>query len=163
MLSKNELIEHLCLEPHPKESGYFKRNYSSDEKFVTDSKNRNIMTCIYYMLSDDKPNGAMHKNLSDIVHFYHGGGAIKYWVISPEGVSSEYILGNDLANGEQLQLVVKGGYWKASQLIRGDFVLLGEAVAPGFDYADHILATEEDIISLCPHLLKKFQSHMYDS
>ena len=34
------------------------------------------------------------------------------------------------------QLLVPGGYWKAAVLEAGEFGLLGESVAPGFDYRD---------------------------
>lgn len=60
-----------------------------------------------------------------------------YDVISPEGKHERVVLGQDFKNGETHSLVVKAGYYKATTLVSGDYGLLGEAVAPGFEYVDN--------------------------
>ena len=144
-MNKQSVISLLDLAPHPCEGGYFKRTYTAPEKIVLPLGERNIMSSIYYMLSDDSPIGYMHRNRSDIVHYYHGGGALKYILLSPEGELSETVLGHNLVGGEKLQLLVPGGYWKASILLAGDYGLISEAVAPGFDPDDNELADREFI------------------
>ena len=62
------------------------------------------------------------------------------------------MLGPDLAAGQQLQLAVPGGVWKASHLPRGDYGLISEAVAPGFEYEDMQLGEREA-------LLRRFPQH----
>lgn len=69
------------------------------------------------------------------------GSAIKYLIIPPDGRIKEQILGPDLMNGEVPQLVVNGGDWKVSQLCSGEYGLISEAVAPGFEYEDNEIAT----------------------
>ncbi len=108
------------------------------------------MSSIYYMLTDDNPAGHLHRNHSDIMHYWHAGGALRYWLITPDGELRNTVLGPDLAAGEQLQLLVPGGWWKATELVSGGFGLLSEAVSPGFDFADMTLARFADIVAAFP-------------
>jgi uncharacterized protein len=134
-LTKTQLIASLDLSPHP-EGGYFRRTYESSQVF----RGRRFMSSIHYLLTDDQPVGHLHRNRSDIVHFWQAGEALRYTLVSPEGKLLQYILGPDITAGQQLQLAVPGGFWKASQLLCGDFGLISEAVCPGFDYDDHDMA-----------------------
>jgi len=152
-MNKRQLIEKLSLEPHI-EGGYFSRTYSSDltTHIADGSKPRRLLSSIYYMLTDDSPIGHLHKNKSDIIHYFHGGSPLTYLILHPEGNLEKRILGADLDNGQQLQLIVKGGCWKATELEAGEFGLISEAVSPGFDYDDMELAEEATIKNQFPHL-----------
>ncbi|TQV89846.1 cupin domain-containing protein [Aliikangiella coralliicola] len=153
-MTKDDVIDSLNLVPHPNEGGYYRRTYESKRNINgDDGLPRKLLTSIYYLLTSDSPIGHLHKNCSDIVHFYHLGASIEYLIISPDGKVEKKILGPDIANGETPQLVVKGGYWKASQLHHGDFGLISEAVAPGFEYKDNEVATTEVINQLFPELV----------
>ena len=158
-MDKQSIIQALQLEPHI-EGGYFKRSYSSQQSLVTDdSESRLLLSCIFYMLTDDSPIGFLHRNRSDIVHFWHAGSALTYYLIDPKGRLTTVALGPDIANGEQLQLTVPGGYWKATELKQGQFGLLSEAVSPGFEYSDMTLANSVDVKANFPSLwstLNKF-------
>jgi predicted cupin superfamily sugar epimerase len=138
-----ELIRLLQLEPHSTEGGYFRRTYESGLRCDCGYGGRPLLTSIYYLLTQESPVGFLHRNRSDILHYHQLGAAVAYIVISPDGSLSEYILGPDIAHGETLQLLVPGGCWKASRLCGGEYALISEAVAPGFDYADNELATAE--------------------
>lgn len=160
-MDKSEIIGHLQLEPHPLEGGYFHRTYESSIDCDTEVGSRKILSSIYYLLSSDQPVGHLHKNRSDILHYHQLGAAIEYLVISPEDQLSRHILGPDLAAGQQLQLLVKGGDWKLSRLItesskdqRYDFGLVSEAVAPGFDFKDNTVADLETVTKLFPQHLE---------
>jgi predicted cupin superfamily sugar epimerase len=48
--------------------------------------------------------------------------------------------------------LVKGGYWKASILEKGEFGLLSEAVTPGFVYDDMTIAKPDMLQTQFPHL-----------
>ena len=152
-MNKRQLIEKLSLESHI-EGGYFSRTYSSDLKIdiLADSKPRCLLSSIFYMLTDDSPIGHLHKNKSDIIHYFHGGSPLTYLILHPDGHLDKKILGDDLDKGQQLQLIVKGGCWKATELETGEFGLISEAVAPGFDYEDMELAEETLIKNQFPHL-----------
>ncbi len=137
MNSVREIIENLNLEPHP-EGGYFRRTYESELKATVDSLNaeRKLLSCIYYLLTSDSPIGHLHENSSDIVHFFQMGSPIDYTLVSPEGKISQTTLGPNIGQGQQPQLVVPSGWWKASELTSGQFGLISEAVSPGFEYED---------------------------
>lgn len=161
--SKAELIQTLQLLRHPHEGGYFKRTYESDLTVSNATEKRKLLSTIYYMLTDDSPHGFMHRNKSDIVHFHQLGAAIRYWVISADGEMSEYYLGPDISKGHQLQMIVKGGDWKISQLCEGEYALIGEAVTPGFEYSDNEIATRAQVSSLFPHLLARIEKYIQQS
>ncbi|CAK8712092.1 DUF985 domain-containing protein [Candidatus Electrothrix laxa] len=152
VMTPNDIITLLNLEPHPTEGGYFRRTYESDLRYDTENGSRKILTSIYYMLTKDSPVGFLHKNKSDIIHFHQLGAPIKYMIVSPNGVLSEKILGPNIAHGETLQLLVPGGWWKASRICAGDYALISEAVSPGFEYADNEIATEDQIQQFSPQL-----------
>lgn len=57
-------------------------------------------------------------NKSDIVHFYHKGGPIRYYILFPEdGHLEEYTMGSDIDKGQVLQLTVVRNTWKSSILL----------------------------------------------
>ncbi|WP_017325850.1 cupin domain-containing protein [Synechococcus sp. PCC 7336] len=145
-MNKQELIGRLSLVEHI-EGGYFVETYRSQQDISTErtGSNRSVMTSIYYLLTDDRPIDCLHKNRSDIMHYFHAGSPITYILLTPDGQFQKVKLGLDLANGEVPQLLVPGGYWKAATLEAGEFGLIGEAVAPGFDYRDMEVATSEAI------------------
>ena len=151
-MTAEDIITLLGLEPHPTEGGYFRRTYESDQRCDTENGSRMLLTSIYYMLTQDSPGGFLHRNKSDIIHFHQLGASIKYTLVSPDGVLSEKVLGPDIAHGEALQLLVPGGWWKASRICAGDYALISEAVSPGFEYADNEIATEELIQQLFPDI-----------
>ncbi|CAK0773270.1 conserved hypothetical protein [Gammaproteobacteria bacterium] len=104
------------------------------------------------MLTDDSPIGYFHKNASDIIHYYHAGAPLTYLIIHPNGDLHSYRLGPELRSGQVMQLLVKGGCWKASVLEQGEYGLLSEAVAPGFDYRDMQLANAAEMQQRFPRL-----------
>ncbi len=167
-MNKQQIINMLDLEPHV-EGGYYTRTYQSPLQMTIDagvksesalhrskdSSKRCLLTSIYYMLTDDSPIGYLHKNGSDIIHYYHAGSALKYILLSADGRLEEKYLGNNLEKGQQLQLVVRAGCWKATELLGGEYALISEAVSPGFDYRDMQIADEG--------LIKKLFNDKFDS
>ncbi|ROS05550.1 hypothetical protein EDC56_1085 [Sinobacterium caligoides] len=159
-MDKQAVINHLKLQRHPLEGGYFRRTYESEQDVSCIVGTRKLLTSIYYMLTDDSPIGFLHKNISDIMHYYHKGEAIKYTLVSPDGNLSEVVLGPEIENGQQLQLLVPGGYWKASSLCSGEFSLISEAVSPGFSYTDNQLATHEVIEQAYPEIKSQLNAYI---
>lgn len=161
MMNKEEIIQQLNLVEHI-EGGYFAEIYRSHEQIATprDGNLRNLCTSIYYLLTADRPIDYLHKNKSDIIHYFHGGDPITYIVIYPEGEVKTQKLGFNLKAGEKPQLLVEGGCWKTAFLEKGEYGLLGEAVAPGFDYRDLEIA-DESILTKFPHLASKIKNYLH--
>jgi purine nucleoside permease/predicted cupin superfamily sugar epimerase len=156
MLTATQLAKALNLEPHV-EGGYFRQTFKADHRpnITTKEGDRVTMTSIYYLLSADSPIGYFHMNQSDIMHYFHKGDAITYYMLKPDGSVQITILGPDPSKGHQMQMMVKGGTWKASKIptdAKYGYGLIGEAVAPGFDYADMQLGKTA-------LLLKQFPQH----
>ena len=101
-------------------------------------------------------------SISDIVHYFQGGSPLTYIILHPDGRLEKKILGADLSAGQQLQLIVRGGSWKATELIAGEFGLVSEAVSPGFQYEDMELAEEKAIKNLFPHLWDQICRYVKD-
>jgi predicted cupin superfamily sugar epimerase len=137
------------------EGGYFRETFKADKQpsVHTDRGNRVTMTSIYYLLTAQSPIGHFHKNHSDIMHYFHAGDAIRYTLLHPNGEVQYKILGPDLTQGHEFQFVVPAGVWKASELLspyQFGYGLIGEAVAPGFEFADMQLAERASLISDFP-------------
>jgi predicted cupin superfamily sugar epimerase len=160
MLTKEEIITKLNLIEHI-EGGYFAETYRSENQIPTEriGNLRNTCTSIYYLLTSDRPINYFQINQSNIVHYFQGGSTIIYLVIHPDGRLEKVQLGANLAQGDQLQLIVKGGCWKAAYLSGGDYGLLGEAVAPGFDYRDMKIA-DKSLLESFPHLTAEIKDYI---
>ncbi|VUD52244.1 hypothetical protein TDB9533_01591 [Thalassocella blandensis] len=147
-LNAKNIIRHLQLEAHV-EGGYYRRTFQSDHRSTVETAQgqRYCSTSIYYMLTKDSPLGKWHFNHSDILHYFHSGNPIEYSLILPDGSLQTCIVGPNILAGQQYQLVVKGGSWKCSRLLKGtqDYALISEAVSPGFDYSDMRMANVEQM------------------
>jgi len=153
-ISVQQLVENLNLEAHV-EGGYYRQTFkaNNDHKVTTGKGDRVTLTSIYYLLTADSPVGHFHRNTSDIMHYFHAGDPITYFLLFPDGRIETKTLGPDVLNGHEFQFVVEAGVWKASELptdgIFG-YGLLGEAVAPGFEYQDMQLAEQERLTAEFP-------------
>ncbi|XP_070543850.1 uncharacterized protein [Ptychodera flava] len=163
-LEVKQMIEKLQLKPHI-EGGYYRRTFQSSLKFntswsstdadkssldlanndsvVSNACQRHICSSIYYLLTKQSPICCWHKNRSDIIRYFHGGGSMKVFTIDDIGLLQTFRLGGNVEAGDRLQIVSKGGNWEALMLVDGDWALQGEAVAPGFDHRDWELGTRE--------------------
>lgn len=151
--SARDIIEQLGLEQHV-EGGWFLETYRAAAQVDCPEReggSRSALTTIHYLLEASSPRGQLHLNQSSIVHFYEGGGLLRYVMVAPDGRLSEALLGP----GYERQLIVPGGVWKASELIAGDWGLVGEAVSPGFDYRDWALATRAEIEARFPQHMER--------
>ena len=120
---------------------------------ATESGDRVTMTSIYYLLSAKSPIGHFHMNKSDIMHFFHKGDPITYYMLNADGSLQTTVLGPDPTQGHQMQMMVKGGTWKASKIPtdgKYGYGLIGEAVSPGFDYSDMQLGSKTKLLTLFP-------------
>ena len=150
-MNKEDIIEILGLAGHF-EGGYFRETFRADHRDRIDTRrgSRSTMTAIYYMLASDAPIDVFHTKHSDGIQFYHLGAPLTYHLIHPDGRHERVVLGPDIAAGQQLQLAVTGGTWKAAELESGEFGLVSEVVAPGWEMDDMILASRAELVALFP-------------
>ena len=152
-LTASELAEHLGLDGHV-EGGFFRRTYASDYTLLTtDDRERLSMSSIFYLLAAESPIGHFHLNQSDIVHYFHLGDPITYYLLHPTGELETVVMGSDVRNGQVLQLTVPGGVWKASEIPSEGplgFGLISEAVTPSFEYDDMTLGYQAQMLEAFP-------------
>jgi uncharacterized protein len=136
-MTAEQIRQHLRLEPHPIEGGWYRRTYTSDVSVALLRGVRPYGTAIYYLL-EEGAFSEMHVLASDeMFHFYYGD-PVEMLQLLPDGSSAVFTLGPDLAAGHHVQLVVPAGVWQGTRLIDGGKVaLLGCTVTPGFDFADY--------------------------
>jgi predicted cupin superfamily sugar epimerase len=80
---------------------------------------------------------------SDEVWLWHRGGplTLRFGGSGDEPVRDrEAVLGPDLAAGQRPQILIPGGVWQSAEPAGDDEVLVSCIVAPGFDFADFMLA-----------------------
>ena len=152
-LTAAELVEHLGLDGHV-EGGFFRRTYASDYTLLTeDDRARLTLSSIFYLLAAESPIGHFHLNQSDIVHYFHLGDPITYYLLHPTGELETTVMGSDVRRGQVLQLTVPGGVWKASEIPSNGshgFGLISEAVTPGFEYDDMTLGYRDVLVAQFP-------------
>lgn len=150
-MSATDWIAKLSLEPHS-EGGYFKRIYTSPLLHDVAHAQRPLCTSIYYLLTREQPIGCMHRNRSDILHYFLDGGPLEYLLLGADGALRRARL-----DAESPFLLVPGGCWKASHLLEGaGHALIAEVVTPGFDYADHQFARKYDMPPQHLEVLRSF-------
>eukprot|EP00587_Corethron_hystrix_P013309 CAMPEP_0113296978 /NCGR_PEP_ID=MMETSP0010_2-20120614/34_1 /TAXON_ID=216773 ORGANISM="Corethron hystrix, Strain 308" /NCGR_SAMPLE_ID=MMETSP0010_2 /ASSEMBLY_ACC=CAM_ASM_000155 /LENGTH=192 /DNA_ID=CAMNT_0000149795 /DNA_START=208 /DNA_END=786 /DNA_ORIENTATION=- /assembly_acc=CAM_ASM_000155 len=115
---------------------------------------RNALTSIIWIPTLKSPKLILASNRSDHVHYYQGGHPFRYNLFDPStGEFSTVVLGPELQKGQKIQVPVKGGVWKCGRMenlgVEVDYSLIGEAVAPGFDFHDFTFVTPEMIQATC--------------
>ena len=150
-----DLISTLKLEPHP-EGGFFRETYRCKNEIPMEhlvgnySGNRDLSTCIYFLLASDNFSAFHRIKQDEIWHFYHGS-PVRLHMISAEGVYSSHLIGVDLPGGQMPQFVVEGGNWFAAEVDQKDsYSLIGCTVSPGFHYDDFQLASKNDLTRMFP-------------
>jgi predicted cupin superfamily sugar epimerase len=156
MISAEEIIEYLGMKPHPEEGGYFAETYRSDEVIPKNALphrygyKRSFATAIFYLLTSDTFS-ALHRLESDEIFHFYLGDPVTMLQLRPDGSTLVLTLGQDIFDGQQLQVVVPHGSWQGAFLNEGgSFALLGCTVAPGFDYNDYETGSRGDLIKEYP-------------
>jgi predicted cupin superfamily sugar epimerase len=156
MLTAQEIIEHLRLEPLTIEGGYFRETYRSVLRLSGAALpseyggDRNVSTAIYYLLTPDTFS-AIHRVKSDEVFHFYAGDAVEMLQLWPDGTGTTLTIGNDLATGHEPQVMVPAGVFQGCRLKHGcEWALMGCTVAPGFEYSDYESGDRAELTSAYP-------------
>lgn len=151
MPTKDEYIEKLNLTPHP-EGGWYRQVYHSAKTHydATSLASRYEYTSIYFILDGGSPSH-LHRLLHDELWYFHDGSSIVVHCFYPDGTYEAVHLGRDIERGEQLQFRVPAGTIFGSEVLdASSFGLVSCAVAPGFDYHDFELFTQDQLLAKYP-------------
>src|SRR5262245_13016451 len=158
MLTAQQVIDLLQLEPLPLEGGFFRQTYKSPEMLHPEalperySQPMVFGTAIYALLTH-ADFSAMHRlDTDEIYHFYYGD-PLEILLLHPDGSGEVFLLGNDLSAGQQPQKMVARNVWQGTRLTpRGQygFALIGTTMAPGFEWAGFRLGEREALLAQYP-------------
>lgn len=152
---QQEIIDRFNLEAHP-EGGYFKETYRSH--FILPEStlpanfegNRNVATCIYFMLTTEDFSAFHRVQQDETWHFYSGSKIILHMIDAQSNYTNVFI-GNDFKNGEIPQFTVPKNVWFAAEVeVKDAFAFVGCTVSPGFDFRDFELASSANLIQNFP-------------
>ena len=143
-----ELIQDLQLNPHP-EGGYYAETYRSDWEFSTDHGSRNLMTCIYFLLTSTNIS-RFHQIKSDEMWFFHEGSPLTVHILSEEGYEKLLVGPVDKEGHLPYQLVKSGVVFGSTVDHPDSFSLVSCVVAPGFDFKDFKLFEKEELLERWP-------------
>ncbi|HEX3436194.1 MAG TPA: cupin domain-containing protein [Pseudacidobacterium sp.] len=155
-MTADDLKKLLKLEPHPCEGGWFIQTWRSEEMIPKSAlpsqyvDERAAGTAIYYLL-EPHTFSEMHRLASDEVFHFYLGDPVEMLQLWPDGSARTVVLGQNLAAGMQVQVLVPKGVWQGSRLRPGGkLALLGCTVSPGFDYADYESGKRDALIAEFP-------------
>lgn len=144
-------IEKLQLEAHP-EGGFYKSTFRAEQPVSLERGERPFFTSIYFLLRSHDISH-LHRLQSEELWYYHGGSPLTVHMIYPDGRYEAKKLGLNIEAGEQPQVLVPRHTIFGSSVDEEEtFSLVGCMVAPGFDFADFELFTQQE-------LLKKYPQH----
>jgi len=156
MITPDQIKYLLHLKPHPEEGGWFVETYRSPETIpekVLPSRYQGIRsfgTAIYYLLTPETFSSIHRLRSDEIFHFYLGD-PIEMLQLFPDGSGRVLIMGSDILNGMQPQVVVPRRVWQGAKLIKdGKFALLGTTVSPGFELVDYESGRRDNLIKAYP-------------
>lgn len=164
MNSAQYWIKELNLQEHP-EGGYFRETFRNNEKLISENsperydKDRCFLTSIYFLLKGTQKS-KFHRLKSDELWYFHDGTPTTIHFISPEGKYFSHTVGLDIINDQTPQIVIPRHHWFAAEVVdKEGYVLVGCAVAPGFEFEDFELAKHEELSKVFPNhtdLIKRF-------
>lgn len=105
-------------------------------------------TAIYFLLEVDKPTMLHRLPGSEVFHFYMGDPAVLH-ILGPGREYGDLLLGTDLEEGHQPQVIVPANTWQAAETL-GEWTLLGTTMAPGFRQEDFELGIREELAAEHP-------------
>ena len=172
MLTADQIITLLNLEPLPHEGGSFKEMYRARDIIVANRDSgptpRAASTQIYYLLRQGETS-ALHKVRSDEVFHHYMGDPVHQLIIresetagQPKLETHEQVLSPNLEEGHRPQLLAPADMWQGCCLLADSpglkhtpthgYALLGCTVAPGFEWEDFELITQPHAKKLADQL-----------
>jgi predicted cupin superfamily sugar epimerase len=158
MLTAQEVIELLGLQPLPIEGGYFVETYRSPldvpSSFLGDAypAEQSLATAIYFLLTT-KICSRLHRLTGPEIYHFYLGDPVEMLLLNPDGTADAPVLGNDLVSGMRPQWIVPGGVWQGARVRPGGthgYALMGTTMAPGFSFDDFERGDQEALILQYP-------------
>lgn len=151
----HDLVRLLGLVPHP-EGGHYRELYRADETVEKAALPprfqgaRSFSTAIYFLL-EGAVFSALHTIESDELWHHYEGAALRIVTLASDGTREDFVLGKRYELGERPFACVKRGRIFGSYVDEGvGHALVGCTVAPGFDFADFVMPTRDELLARFP-------------
>lgn len=138
------IVDRLNLQKHP-EGGFYREYYRSSITVPTERGNRSAATSIWFCLSVGELSH-LHRLSTDEIWYWHEGGPVTVHIIHPDGRYESIVLGPP---PHSYVAVLPAGTWFGAETTGTD-VLVSAMVAPGFEFQDFELGTQDELIRLFP-------------
>lgn len=145
------LIQSLDLKPHP-EGGFFREVFRSQSSLVQpddDRPSRSALTLIYFLL----PRSAVsrwHRVRSDEAWIHVEGAPLRLHLQDPSTQTFKHLTLGAPADDLPALHVVPSNHWQAAEPL-GDYSLVSCAVAPGFEFADFTMGSDDPTFTQLVH------------
>jgi uncharacterized protein len=158
------IIDHFGMENIPHEGPWFIQTHKSDdliegrlaERYTT---KRYAYTAIYALFTAYDFSG-MHRLATDELWHYYGGSPSKILMLHPDGRGEVKVLGGNILEGEEPQIMVPRGTWMGARPM-GDpataYTLGGNTLSPGFEYQDYEPGYRDELTKLYPKFAKEIE------
>ncbi|MHC4185810.1 MAG: cupin domain-containing protein [Planctomycetota bacterium] len=156
MTAAQQIIEFFGMKPLPREGGYYVETYRArhkigkaalPEKYAGE---RNLATAILYLITPETFS-ALHRIISDEIFHFYLGDPVTMLQLHPDGTSEIITVGQDVVNGQRIQVIVPADTWQGCLVSEpGRVALMGTTVVPGFDSADFELAKRAQLLERYP-------------
>lgn len=152
-MTSKEVIDLLQLTPLPEEGGFYKETFRSPRRVTSETLgDRSECTSIYYLITSDSFSALHQVDQDEIFHFY-AGSSVEMFQIDQNGNGRTIIIGNNLLQEEQPQVIVPHGVWQGTKLLNKtdeSWALLGCTVSPGFEIENFHIKTRKELIEIYP-------------
>ncbi|ORX75456.1 hypothetical protein BCR32DRAFT_92474 [Anaeromyces robustus] len=144
------------LEKHP-EGGWFVEHYTAP--FEKDG--RPLAGSIYFLL-DKGEISHFHQIDCDEIWYFHEGCGMKVVMLTEEKGKEEFLLGNDVENGQTaMVLIPKGAIFGAENLKPDGFTFISCATTPNFTYEGFRLVNKQEIKEKFPKYAEELEYMAY--
>ncbi|HEV2066447.1 MAG TPA: cupin domain-containing protein [Thermomicrobiales bacterium] len=131
LLTAEELIDLLDLEPLPIEGGFFRQTYVVHGHPELGSADPQV-SAIFYLVTPEAYSALHRLRYDEMFHFYLGD-PCSMIVCDQSGTLDRITLGHEVRDHQQVQQLVPAGSWQGLRLRDGGrFALLGTTMSPGF-------------------------------
>lgn len=141
------IIRLLDLQPNTVEGGYFAGTYPP-----ADMQNPPSSAIYYFLGKSDR--SVMHQVKGDMLYHFYKGDPVEMLLLYPEGspVKSEVVIfSNDIVAGGRPMMVIPGGTWIGSRVLKGgSWSLMGVTMAPPFNPAEYAIGNRDKLIAEYP-------------
>ena len=109
------------MKPLPNEGGFYVETYRAKEKIPKaalpdrSARDRNFSTAILYLLTPDTLSRLHRLKSDEIFHFYLGD-PVTMLQLHPDGSTEVIDLGQDILNGQRIQVTVPKNTWQGAFL-----------------------------------------------